>query len=106
MCRAHAYLLILPCVRGKPRAGDPRRLLALLALLDRFVQRLLQHFALHISNPLLDHVAFSIKQEEMWLVLIPQLSFECGRLGIIDIQIDEIDLIPPFLLEPVHDGRQ
>lgn len=40
------------------------------------MQCLLQHFALNISNPLLEYVALTVKQEEVWLVPIPQLSFE------------------------------
>jgi len=60
----------------------------------------------HSAHPLIDDFPLAVKQKGMRLVAIPELPLERFCAWIVDIQVHEIDLIPPLLLEPVHDGRQ
>ena len=42
----------------------------------------------------------------MGLVLIAKLPLEGLGPAVVDVEIDKINVIAPFFLKPVHDGRQ
>ncbi len=42
----------------------------------------------------------------MGLVSVSQLSFERFRIGIVDVEVCEINLSGILCFKPVHDGRQ
>lgn len=57
------------------------------------------------SYPLFNDTTLTVQEQEMRLVAIPVIPLEGGGVGVIDVQINEVDPIPPLLLQPVHDGR-
>jgi len=42
----------------------------------------------------------------MGLVAVSQLSFESFRIGVVDVEVCEINLSGILSFKPVHDGRQ
>jgi hypothetical protein len=54
----------------------------------------------------MDHRPVLIYEEKMRLDPVTQLSLERVRTGIVDVEINEVDVFLPLCFEPVHDGRQ